>query len=265
MRTGVTFSAALVLPLTFSSASAVYAAARSEWPEWLTKIVSAAEKKYGAGYSQRLHKLMSKWFETERPAFAKQIRFQGAVLKRVVEDGKVKAMPIKEGETLTTYDETRRTGSLYKIAFQADRECHMYVIQLDETGKLTPLFPEKVKAAKEKPFSNPIPAGMIGCAPTAGNWWCLDETRGKERMLFLVAPEPLAEMQAQLDYFGQRFIEGYGEDEAEWDGMFTARGAKKKIVMDPDVPVQWGKVQIHMPKPVQKTKQFAHVAWFWHD
>ena len=97
------------------------------------------------------------------------------VIKEVYEHGRYQARPIKDGDTLTKNDS-------YKVTFQCNMQCYMYIIQLDATGKMDPILPSKYFFS-----GNPIEPYTFYDIPSAEKWFYLDENIGVETIYFIVS------------------------------------------------------------------------------
>jgi hypothetical protein len=97
------------------------------------------------------------------------------LVKEVYENGRYTAKPIADGDTLTGDDN-------YKVLFQCNMQCFMYVAQLDTTGKMDPIFPSQYV-----PWNNPLRSGVLYSAPPDRNWFYLDRNTGVETIYFIVS------------------------------------------------------------------------------
>jgi len=97
------------------------------------------------------------------------------LIKEEVRDGKYIAVPVADGQTLTQSDN-------YKVLFQSQTPCYMYIAQLDATGKMDPIFPSRFTQ-----WRNPIQANMLYNIPDLKNWFYLDANLGVETIYFIAS------------------------------------------------------------------------------
>ncbi len=97
------------------------------------------------------------------------------VLKEAKEYGKYTARPIKDGDTLTQQDN-------YKVQYQCNTECYVYIAQLDATGKLDPIVPSQFVS-----YKNPMTPNVLYSVPVDRNWLFLDDNKGIEQIYFMVS------------------------------------------------------------------------------
>ena len=77
-----------------------------------------------------------------------------------------------------------RLGDQFKIAFRANCDCYIYIIEVDATGYIEPVFP-----LPEDQYSNPVMQGQLYQIPnsTEYKWYGLDEYRGVETFYFVAS------------------------------------------------------------------------------
>ncbi len=106
------------------------------------------------------------------------VRAAAAVLVSRNSPSKAIWAPLSNGQELSSDDR-------YIIAFRPIQECHIYVFQIDSTGKLDWLFPENPLGSHSS-GRNPVPADAWTKIPAADKAFLLDESLGVEH-LFIVA------------------------------------------------------------------------------
>ena len=93
------------------------------------------------------------------------------VVKQGFSNGRHIALPVADGDTLTQED-------YYKIIFQSNTLCYFYIVQLDSTGKIDPVFPSQLIT-----LNNPVEAYVRYEIPAGDNWLFLDANIGVETIL----------------------------------------------------------------------------------
>lgn len=97
------------------------------------------------------------------------------LIKEEFMDGRYTAEPVADGQILTQNDN-------YKVIFQSQTPCYIYIAQLDATGKMDPIFPSRFSQWK-----NPIEANMLYDVPDQKNWFYLDANVGVETIYFIAS------------------------------------------------------------------------------
>lgn len=97
------------------------------------------------------------------------------VVMEDVVNGRYQVRPVTDGETLTR-------DNNYKVRFQCNMQCYIYVAQLDATGKIDPIFPSEFV-----PGGNPLRPNILYSAPPDNDWFYLDENTGRETIYFVVS------------------------------------------------------------------------------
>lgn len=82
---------------------------------------------------------------------------------------------------------TMRSGEHYKITFTPDRDCHVYIFQMDSAGRLFQLFPmDSFGGTPVKQF-NPVRKGVPYVLPGPDKAFVLDRQTGPERIYCAVS------------------------------------------------------------------------------
>lgn len=87
-------------------------------------------------------------------------------------------------------------GDHVGLEFEASRSVHVYVINEDATGGAFVLFPLPYLEPR-----NPLPAGRVslpGISDGEPQYWVASSAGGRERLLLLASPEPLADFEAEM-------------------------------------------------------------------
>ena len=80
-----------------------------------------------------------------------------------------------------------KSGDHYKIIFTPNKNCFVYIYQLDSKGKLTCLFPMKQWKNIILNNLNPVQKGMTYHLPSDQHYYILDNHTGKERFYCIVS------------------------------------------------------------------------------
>jgi hypothetical protein len=120
------------------------------------------------------------------------------LVKEITYGGTYGAQSVMDGETLTEKDN-------YKIMFQSNIPCYLYVVQLDSTGKMDPIFPSKWVS-----WGNPIEANSVHSIPADNNWFHLDRNVGTETIYFIASLERRSDIENlfyQLEASNQTLVQ----------------------------------------------------------
>jgi hypothetical protein len=97
------------------------------------------------------------------------------VVKEAYVAGQYQARTLADGDTLTQNDN-------YKIMFQCNMRCYMYIVQLDSSGKMDPIFPSSYFS-----WGNPTQIHTLYSLPPQNKWFYLDENTGVETIYFIAS------------------------------------------------------------------------------
>jgi hypothetical protein len=109
------------------------------------------------------------------PAPLQDLEVQIDVVKEAYVAGQYQARTLADGDTLTQNDN-------YKIMFQCNMRCYMYIVQLDSSGKMDPIFPSSYFS-----WGNPTQIHTLYSLPPQNNWFYLDENTGVETIYFIAS------------------------------------------------------------------------------
>jgi outer membrane protein OmpA-like peptidoglycan-associated protein len=84
---------------------------------------------------------------------------------------------------------TLQSNDTYRVSFVADQDAHVYLYQIDSSGKAQTLFPN----AKLSPAANPVQANQSVDLPPEGEWLTLDANRGEEQIVAVASKKELAD------------------------------------------------------------------------
>lgn len=130
---------------------------------------------------------------------------------------------IKHGDTL-------KSGDHYKIVFTPDKDCFVYIFQVDSSGQVFQLFPmESFRGVRVNQF-NPVKQGKKYVLPSPDKAFLLDKKVGIERMYFIASREENKELEslyAELRRAAKRKnSSGVKDTRSKLNKYFRRRGIK---------------------------------------
>ncbi len=162
--------------------------------------VGAVKKAYGNDYGaliDQFYQAVSKVGEIQsgsstvsQPSGVLEVMID--VVKEADVNGRYEAIPVPEGDILTQNDR-------YKIMFQSNMPCHLYVVQLDSSGRMDPLFPSRFTT-----LINPVQPNVLYEVPSERLWFFLDSNTGMETIYFIASRERKADIEQILEALKQR-------------------------------------------------------------
>ena len=96
---------------------------------------------------------------------------------------------LKNGDTL-------KSGDHYKIVFTPDKDCYVYIFQVDSSGQVFQLFPMKSFRGVRVNQFNPVKQGKKYVLPSPNKAFLLDKKVGIERMYFIASSEENKELES---------------------------------------------------------------------
>jgi hypothetical protein len=129
------------------------------------------------------------------------LELEVALLREHVVDGRVVLEPITDGDTL--HDEYGPGGVAdnFKITFRANAECFVYLLSIDSTAMVQPVFPLYSLSGAQPGASNPVQAGRAYMIPEGAESIQLDSYRGIEHFYFLATRTRRTDLETQLPTF----------------------------------------------------------------
>ena len=152
------------------------------------------------------------------------------------EDEKGKMQILQEGKVLHAGDE-------YALYVKPNDLCHLYVFQIDGSGKTYRLFPNETYKTAE----NPVRPGMRYWIPNTEKNFFLDETSGKEHIYVFASPNRIQNFEGESTV---HFDLGDGK----LDTMGPGGVKDKDNVMGMEAVINL----------IQKNGGVVHNTWFWH-
>jgi len=80
----------------------------------------------------------------------------------------------------------------YRVTFTPNRDSYVYVYQLDNKGKVDPIFPNP----QVSHTANPVRSKSTEMIPPEGQWLSLDRNPGEEQIVVLASEHPLPDSRA---------------------------------------------------------------------
>jgi hypothetical protein len=94
------------------------------------------------------------------------------------------------------------SGDRLRVSFTPTQDCWVYVIEVDATGYVQPVFPNPYVSAE----TNPVAAGTTVLIPDGNEAFELDGYRGEEHFFFLASRSPRHDLERQLKLLQQREV-----------------------------------------------------------
>lgn len=87
-----------------------------------------------------------------------------------------------------------RSGEMFRVKFEPQKEAYVYLLSLDSLGNLTKLFPDKDAGppVKVKPHQTYI-------IPENDDWFRLDDNTGQETLYLLVSSKAIEDIDPRID------------------------------------------------------------------
>ena len=102
---------------------------------------------------------------------------------------------VGELKTITNGD-TLTSGDHYKIVFTPDKDCYVYIFQVDSSNQVFQLFPmESFRGVPVNQF-NPVKQGKKYVLPSPDKAFLLDKKVGIERLYFIASREQNEELES---------------------------------------------------------------------
>ena len=151
-------------------------------------LLVAAANNYAPGHSQTVQALVGALTGTNSGPSAgaggEPLALDIAVLKENMVRGELMLVPIEDGFVLRDGREDQLQGDRFRLVFRANQECFVYVVGIDATGWVTPLFP-----AWHTSHKNPTEPAVEYQLPDAEYAFSLNEYRGVEHIYFIASHE----------------------------------------------------------------------------
>jgi hypothetical protein len=126
------------------------------------------------------------------------IELDVALMKRVVSTSGVGVAPIVDGEILKDGEGDPTRGEQFRIYFRPNVDCNIYIVAVDSTGWMQPLYPSSF------PGSPVALANHTYLLPDASHWYGLDENRGYQHIYFMASFERQPDLEVMLSRLSER-------------------------------------------------------------
>jgi len=136
-----------------------------------------------------------------------------------------------------------QSGDHYKIVFTPDKDCYVYIFQVDRSGHIFQLFPMKSFRGVEVNNFNPVKPGKAYILPSPDKAFVLDKVVGVERIYFIASNERNQELEnLYLDWQGATTRKQPKQAENAKDKLnkyFKKRGIVVAARSDQSLQVSW--------------------------
>jgi hypothetical protein len=129
------------------------------------------------------------------PALALEV----SVLKEEIVGGRSIPIPIQDGDILYDRYGSHGAGDNMKFMFRANAAAYVYVISIDGTGWIQPIFPGTYAG-----FANPVDPNRTYLFPEGSTWAPLDSYRGIEHLFFIASRTQRPDLEKSLAPFASR-------------------------------------------------------------
>ena len=170
------------------------------------------------------------------------------------------------------FGDVLHSGDHYKIVFTPDKDCYVYIFQVDSSGQVFQLFPmESFRGVRVNQF-NPVKQGKKYVLPSPDKAFLLDKKVGIERMYFIATREKNKELEslyAELTTAVKRENSSELQDtRSKLDKYFKKRGVKV-VPSEQQMEVPWretGDLFLVMSQRLENlSKERIHVLEFVHE
>lgn len=150
-------------------------------------------------------------------------------------------VPIQDGDTLYSDPYDPIAGDKLKLSFSANCDCYVYIIGIDATGYVVPVFPDY-----ESNYSAIVTANQQHIIPKDDEWYGLDSYEGVEEFYFIAS----LEQRVDLENISKKFAKQVRKPRANY----------KPVTQAAIVPATRGIVKIKAGKPaaVQDSSGVEH-------
>ncbi|MEW6744020.1 MAG: DUF4384 domain-containing protein [Planctomycetota bacterium] len=164
-------------------------------------LLSAAAGNYSPSYAEKVDRLLAGIAQPETEVVndsqESPLQLDIALLRQTKGPaGNTTLEPIKDGDVLRDGRGDPEAGDRFRIVLRANLDCHVYVVGIDATGWVSPLFP-----GQHSSHQNPVAKDRSYEIPDEAWAFSLDENRGIEHVYFVASREPCAAVEAILREF----------------------------------------------------------------
>jgi hypothetical protein len=168
-------------------------------------LITAAANNYAPGHGQAVKSLIGALLNTnagaatatpEPAAAAPRLELDVALLKQTLVAGRQVLEPFGDGAVLRDGRDAPEAGDRFRIAFRAGQQCFVYILGVDATGWVTPIFP-----SRHSSHSNPVEMGREHQLPDPAYAYSLNTHRGIEHIYFIASEEERPDIESLLAAF----------------------------------------------------------------
>ena len=133
------------------------------------------------------------------PTSSDRLALEVGLLKQEIVGGRSIPTPVADGEILHDRYGAHGDGDDIKFMFRASSAAYVYVISIDSTGWIQPIFPGAYAG-----FTNPVEANKTYLFPEGSTWAPLDSYRGIEHLYFIASRTQRPDLEKALVAFASR-------------------------------------------------------------
>jgi hypothetical protein len=168
-------------------------------------LITAAANNYAPGHGQAVKAFLGALWntnasgETEEPATlapAPALELDVALLRQTVAGGRQVLEPIADGDVLRDGRGQPQAGDRFRIVFRPGQECFVYILGVDATGWVTPIFP-----GPHSRHANPVPKDLECLLPDPAYAYSLNTYRGIEHVYFIASAAARPDLESLLTAF----------------------------------------------------------------
>lgn len=164
-------------------------------------LLSASASNYSSSYSVFIDEMLTLFMTEKKPedtaksgsTASKPLKLDVALLK----DGSP-PIPIQDGAVLYDGRGDLSKSDRIKITFSVNQPSYVYVVAIDATGWVTPVFP-----SAESSLQNPISSRQSVQIPEGSRWYALDQYRGVETFYFMASRVRRPDLEKLLSNFSK--------------------------------------------------------------
>jgi hypothetical protein len=130
---------------------------------------------------------------------AAPLTLEVGIFKETIVEGKSMPVPVQDGEILYDGYGSHGAGDAIKFMFRANVDAWVYVISIDATGWIQPIFPSGYSGS-----TNPVKANQTYLFPEGSTWAPLDSYRGVEHLYFMAGRSRRPDLERSLAAFAAR-------------------------------------------------------------
>jgi hypothetical protein len=172
-------------------------------------LLAAAANNYAPGHGQAVKALVDALWKTNEdgdkkeepeepaaPAAASPLHLDVALLKQKTVAGRQVLEPLEDGAHLRDGRGDPQAGDRFRIAFRSSENAFVYILGVDATGWVMPLFP-----SVHSRHVNPVEKGREHQLPDPAYAYSLNTYRGVEHVYFIASEAARPDIESLLEAF----------------------------------------------------------------